>query len=456
MTTGGGAGYSGPLQAMTTLTIAHISDLHLRSALPGTSSVSRRLSRRVPGLLAEAVRRIGDAAPDLVVVTGDLVDHPLYDLRERRLAAAGERDLALVRDLFAPLRCPVVPLFGNHDQPALFRRVFGPQPVDFDVKGWRILVFNDEEVDCHVPQRMGQERERFLAALRDGDPRPQVHLQHYLIAPDRSDGYPHNYGEAESLEQALVGDGRVRLALSGHYHRGEALLRRGGAHFAVAPAFAEPPHPYRVFELSDAGITQTDCALRPADARGLRQPAVFVDRDGTINPQPSYRTGPEPFCLIDGAAAALRGLAAAGFALVVVSNQTAVGLGVVTVDQVAATNDRMAALLAARGVELDGVYCTYETPRAVLPRHRTQNPRTKPDPAMLRAAADDLHRDLSRSFIVGDRRSDIEAGANAGCRAGVLVRTGDGRDEEARLGAVKAHHVANDLAAAAAWILAQR
>ncbi len=440
---------------METLRIAHISDLHLRRALPGVASVSRRLSRRVPDLLVEAVRRIGEVEPDLVAVTGDLVDYPLYDLREGRFADAGERDLALVREAFAPLRCPIAWLYGNHDHPGLFRRVFGSQPVDFDVKGWRILVFNDDEVDCHAPQRMGQERERFLATLADGDPRPQVHLQHYLIAPDRSDGYPHNYREAESLERALAGDGRVRLVLSGHYHGGEALFRRGLAHFAVAPAFAEPPHPYRIFELSQAGITQTDCALRPASACGDRRPAVFLDRDGTINPQASYRTGPEAFCLIDGAAAALRCLAAAGFALVVVSNQTAVGLGLVTVEQVAATNDRMAALLAAEGVQLDGVYCTYETPSAVLPQHWSPNPKTKPDPAMLRAAADDLHLDLSRSFVVGDRRSDVEAGFNAGCRAGVLVRTGVGRQEEKRPAAVKAHHVADDLADAARWILAQ-
>ncbi len=436
---------------MTPLRIAHISDLHLRAALPGTSSVSRRLSRQVPGLLAEALRAIREAAPDLVAVTGDLVDHPLYDLRDSRLAAAGERDLRLVRQAFDSLACPVAFLPGNHDAPELFRRVFADQQVDFDVKGWRILVFNDEEVDCHAPQRMGGERERFLAVLRDGDPRPQVHLQHYLIAPERNEGYPHNYREAESLEQALLADGRVRLALSGHYHAGEPLFRRGSVHFAVAPAFAEPPHPYRLFELDDTGVRQTERVLRPAESRGPRRPAVFLDRDGTINPQPSYRTGPAPFCLLDGAAAALRRLKEAGFALAVVSNQTAVGLGVVTVDAVAATNDKMAALLAAEGVELDGVYCLYHARNAVLPQHRTSSPRTKPDPAMLQEAAGDLHLDLSRSFMVGDRLSDVEAGRNAGCLASILVRTGVGRSEEPLL--ATGAHVVDNLAAAAEWIL---
>ncbi len=441
---------------MKPIRIAHISDLHLRSSLPGTSSVSRRLSRSISALLEEAVREIGAAAPDLVAVTGDLVDHPLYDRSGAAFAAEGERDLRLVRRTFDDLRCPVVFLHGNHDHPGLFRVVFPDQACDIDVGGWRVLVFNDDEVDCHQPQRMGGERGRFLAALGDGDPRPQVHLQHYLVAPERNHGYPHTYREAESLKAAIAAGGRVRLVLSGHYHAGERMFREGGTWFAVAPAFAEPPHGYRIYDLAAEGIAETERSLRPPAKRGERRRAVFLDRDGTINPQPSYRTGPEPFRLIDGAAAALRSLRQAGYALVVVSNQTAVGLGWVTEEAVAATNDRMASLLAAEGVELEGVYCRYHSRDAVVPQYRTDAPKTKPSPAMLEAAADDLGLDLSASFMLGDRASDLLAGRNAGCVACVLVRTGVGRDEEKRLPAGAADHVADDLAAAARWILERR
>ena len=87
----------------------------------------------------------------------------------------------------------------------------------------------------------------------------------------------------------------------------------------------------------------------------------------------------------------------------VVSNQTAVGQGYVTAETVGAVNDRMASLLWVSGVELDGVYCRYHSPGAVLPEHRTDQPETKPSPAMLYAAAEDLNLDLSTSFMVGDR-----------------------------------------------------
>lgn len=437
--------------------IAHISDFHLRHHLPGTSGITRRLSRRMPDLIAQAVDRIRAQSPDLVAVTGDLVDYPFYAWHEPGFLALGEKDLRLVRELFEPLTCPVAFLYGNHDHPGSFQRVFGDQDPELEVAGHRVLLFFDQEVDSHHPQRLGAQRERFLAALADDDPTPQVHLQHYLIAPERNEGYPHTYREAESLRAALTADPRVRLVLSGHYHRGEDLFADGRAHFSVAPAFAEPPHPFRVYDLSDGSVTQTGHALREGPL-GAPQKAVFLDRDGNINPQPGYRTGPEGFRLIDGVGEALARLQAAGYALVVVSNQTAVGQGFVTAETVGAVNDRMATLLRPYGVSLDGVYCRYHGRDAVLPEHRTDRPETKPSPVMLQQAAAELGLDLARSYTVGDRMGDLEAGHNAGCRASVLVKTGDGLDTLRRLESGDpglADHVAEDLAGAADWILSR-
>ena len=431
--------------------IAHISDFHLRHHLPGTSTISRRLSRHMPDLISQAVDRIRRESPDLVVVTGDLVDHPFYGMHDAKLIALGEKDLRLVRGCFATLTSPVAWLYGNHDHPESFHRVYGDLPDDFHVAGHRVLLFFDDEVEGNFPQRMGTQRERFLSALSDDDPRPQIHLQHYLVSPERTGGYPHAYREAGSLKAALLADSRVRLVLSGHYHKGDSLFREGHVHFANAPAFGEPPHPFRIYTIDQGGVTQTEIHLRPADMPKRR--AVFLDRDGTVSPAPAYRTGPECFSLLPGAAESLAKLKRAGYALVVVSNQTAVGQGYVTTETVGAVNDRMAALLGLSGMELDGVYCRYGSPNAVLPEHRSDRPETKPSPAMLHAAAEDLNLDLSVSFMIGDRKSDVDAGRNAGCRASILVRTGSGPTALAKMSPGHADFVADDLSAAADWIL---
>ncbi len=243
--------------------IAHISDFHLRHHLPGTSELPQRLSRQMPDLLVEAVEHIRAGSPDLVAVTGDLVDYPLDCLHAPDTVALGEKDLSLVREIFSPLSVPVAFLYGNHDHPDTFRKIFGCLPSDFDVAGHRILLFFDNEAQDHFPERIGEERERFLAALSDDDPRPQIHLQHYLIAPEHNGGYPYAYRDAGSLKAVLLKDPRVRLVLSGHYHRGEPLFREGGVYFSTASAFGEPPHPYRVYTLTAESIVQTERSLRP-------------------------------------------------------------------------------------------------------------------------------------------------------------------------------------------------
>lgn len=435
------------------LRIAHLSDFHLRHHLPGTSAVPRRLSRRMPGLIEEAVQCLRREAPDVVAVTGDLLDYPLYDLHEGALADRGTRDLELIRELFEPLTCPVAFLYGNHDHPGLFREVFRDQPTELEVKGHRIFLFFDDEVRHNIPQRMGTERERFLAALADADPRPQIHLQHYLTAPEMDHGYPMNYAEAESMRAALEADPRARLVLSGHYHQGISPFMGGSTWYATAPAFCERPHAFQLLTF-DGEEVRSNCVSLETGPEPRRK-AVFLDRDGNINPQPAYHTGPDPFILIDGVGLALRRLQEAGYALVVVTNQTAVAHGFVTESTVASVNDKMARLLEPHGVFLDAVVCRYHAANAIVPRYRTATPETKPSPAMLQQAADSLGLDLAASFIVGDQVSDLEAGRNAGCRASVLVRTGHGERHLSAHGASIADHVADDLPGAVDWILRQ-
>lgn len=177
---------------------------------------------------------------------------------------------------------------------------------------------------------------------------------------------------------------------------------------------------------------------------GGRCPAVFLDRDGTIIEDANYLADPAGVRLIPGALEALRRLAASGFALVVVTNQSGIGRGYFTEDDYRRVAARMEEMLDP-GLVLATYFC---------PDHPAQpSARRKPAPGMLLEAAQEHGLDLSRSFMIGDRRGDIEAGRAAGCAASILVRTGIGAAEAADAGA---DFVAADLAEAADWCLRER
>ena len=236
--------------------IAHISDFHLRQHLKGTSAALGRLSREMVDKVPRALEQIVEAHPDLVVVSGDLIDHPFEDMDHPDHLDAGRRDLRWFSEALSVLPMPTVVLPGNHDHLVLFHEQF-QIPVDFIVKGLRILSFADAEGENHIPQRQGDERVLFDQALADQDPRPQVHLQHYLVYPRRDEGYPHTYGDAEALRTAIARSGRVRLCLSGHYHPGHEPECVDGTWFSVAPAFCEAPHRWRLYRLDVDGCTLT-------------------------------------------------------------------------------------------------------------------------------------------------------------------------------------------------------
>jgi D-glycero-D-manno-heptose 1,7-bisphosphate phosphatase len=141
---------------------------------------------------------------------------------------------------------------------------------------------------------------------------------------------------------------------------------------------------------------------------GLR-PAVFLDRDGTLVEDVGYPRDPEAVRLLDGAPEALAALRRAGYALVVVSNQSGIGRGLVSREEADAVHDRFVLELRGRGVELDDVrYCPHAPEDGCTCR--------KPAAGLLLDSARELGLDLSRSFMVGDKRADVEAGRAAGCR----------------------------------------
>lgn len=178
------------------------------------------------------------------------------------------------------------------------------------------------------------------------------------------------------------------------------------------------------------------------------RPAVFLDRDGTLIEEVGYLGDPGGVVVLPGVPDALRRLRDAGYALVVVSNQAGVARGYFTEDDVLAVNGRLAELLEVEGVQLDAWhYCVHH------PDHGDPCACRKPEPGMLRDAARDLDLDLSRSWIVGDHPSDVEAGRRVGAR-GILVLSGHLHEHDDEV--PDDVPVVADLAAAADLILGDR
>lgn len=154
-------------------------------------------------------------------------------------------------------------------------------------------------------------------------------------------------------------------------------------------------------------------------------PAAFLDRDGVLIEDSGYPHRPEDLKLIPGAAAAVRRMNQAGYRTVIVTNQSGVARGLFSEDQMHAFNALLVARLAEDGAVIDAIYAAPCHAEAVEARYRhPDHPDRKPNPGMLLRAIADHGLDPARSFIIGDKDSDLEAGARAGV-AGFLFEGGD-------------------------------
>ncbi len=190
----------------------------------------------------------------------------------------------------------------------------------------------------------------------------------------------------------------------------------------------------------------------------LLRPAVFLDRDGVLNQERGYLRQVSDLELICGVAGAVRRLNDAGFFTVLVSNQSGPARGYYPASHVEALHERLAALLHSEaGSYLNRVlYCPTLSPEegGTESGYTYWSTWRKPNTGMLVAAAWQFDLDLSRSFMVGDKATDIDLARNAGCR-GVLVETGFG--EKVLSGqyqySVEPDYLATDLRAAVEWML---
>ena len=190
---------------------------------------------------------------------------------------------------------------------------------------------------------------------------------------------------------------------------------------------------------------------------GVLRPAVFLDRDGTINEETSYVTRPEQLKLIPGAAQAIRLFREAGYRVVVITNQPVVARGDCTAAELKRIHDRMEMELSREGAFLDGIYaCPHHPDKGFAgerPELKFACECRKPGDGMLRQAVRELNLDLPNSWLIGDSTSDVQTAYNGGVRS-VLLRTGlAGRD--GRYGAVP-DFVLDDLPAAARFIAQQK
>lgn len=191
----------------------------------------------------------------------------------------------------------------------------------------------------------------------------------------------------------------------------------------------------------------------PLEEAALK-PAIFLDRDGTIVRDVGYPHRLEDLFLLDGAIAGLRLLHQRGWPLFIVSNQSGIARGLFTEADAQRFQDALDGRLQAEGIILAGFYyCPYHPTEGVGP-YRVDSPLRKPGPGMLLQAAQDHDLDLSRSWMIGDKRSDVLAGQSAGCRT-ILLRTGKAGLGEPDLAAVSDHTTA-DLREAAEVICRDR
>ena len=157
---------------------------------------------------------------------------------------------------------------------------------------------------------------------------------------------------------------------------------------------------------------------------------MFLDRDGTLVEEAGYLDRIERLVFFPYSVDAVRALNRSGLPVVIVTNQAGVARGIFREEFVAEAHQHITSRLSAGGASVEGFYYCPHHPEASIEKYRLACDCRKPQPGLLRRAASDLNLDLARSFVIGDRWHDLQAGQAVGAK-GILVRTGYGRTEEA-------------------------
>ncbi|MCO6429947.1 MAG: D-glycero-beta-D-manno-heptose 1,7-bisphosphate 7-phosphatase, partial [Deltaproteobacteria bacterium] len=191
----------------------------------------------------------------------------------------------------------------------------------------------------------------------------------------------------------------------------------------------------KIMQRVEPEVRTTSIDIDPYDSR----PAVFLDRDGTINEHVDYLHQPERYRILPGALEAIREMREAGFRIVVITNQPGIGTGYFSKDDFFKVNKKLLEEASARGVAFDRIF--------FCPHSKGDNCNCrKPKPAMIERAIRELNIDRRGSFVIGDMTSDIEAARRAGIKS-ILVKTGRGGTDQ--LYDVVPDYIVSDLQSAA-------
>lgn len=159
-----------------------------------------------------------------------------------------------------------------------------------------------------------------------------------------------------------------------------------------------------------------------------KQRAVFLDRDGTINEHRGFISDIEDFHIIDGVAEAIKQINESSYLVIVITNQPVVARGEITEEGLDEIHKKMETILGENGAYIDALYyCPHHPDKGFegeIPEFKIDCNCRKPKPGMILKAADDFNIDITNSWMIGDSKTDIEAGKNAGCKT-ALIGTGD-------------------------------
>jgi D-glycero-D-manno-heptose 1,7-bisphosphate phosphatase len=187
----------------------------------------------------------------------------------------------------------------------------------------------------------------------------------------------------------------------------------------------------------------------------MKKPAVFLDRDGTINEQMGYVNHLSRFIILSGVVEGIRLLNHHGFHAVVVSNQSGVARGYFPVDLVHEIHDFMKDHFRKNRATVDGIFFCPHHPNGTVPEYSVQCNCRKPKIGLIEQACRSMDIDLSNSYVIGDRCEDIELAHRARVK-GILVKTGYGLGEIDHVlpyRAVKPAYIGEDLFHAVQWII---